>query len=121
MKKIIICVALLGAVSIGSMAFINNSHDDPPAQQTETTGGQNDRYDSREDGHRHGRHGGCCGRYNNNEDCKRYECCDYRQQCDACRDNCCTLENCHEDGNICQECAECHNNHRHNRAHRHCR
>ncbi len=74
MKKIIISLVLLGAVSLGAMAVMQNRPDEPPVRRTEAR-----HYGNCGRGHcdvsrHHGRHADNCARY---RDCGRR------------RDNCC--------------------------------
>lgn len=91
MKKIIISLVLLGAVSLGAMAVMQNRPDEPPVRRTEAR-----HYSNCGRGHcdvsRHrGRHADNCARY---RDCgrRRDNCCrraDY--DCGVCRGERCTL------------------------------
>lgn len=120
MKKFIVSLTLLGLVSIGSMAFINNVDDNPPSRRKARTYDRNTDDAYRNDGYRHHRRGGCCGQGDRRDDRRRYECCDVQYDCGACHDNRCTVEDCHRNGNLCGQCAEWCDNHR-NHGHRHCR
>lgn len=106
MKKFIISLALLGLVSAGSMAFINNTHDDPPVNRSSQYSGQYNDDVYRNDGYRHYRRGGCCGRYDYCDNQRRYECCDIQYDCGACHADRCTVENCHRNDTLCDECAQ---------------
>lgn len=91
MKKIIISLVLLGAVSLGAMAVMQNRPDEPPVRRTEAR-----HYGNCGRGHcdvsrHHGRHADNCARY---RDCgrRRDNCCrraDY--DCGVCRGERCTL------------------------------
>lgn len=99
MKKFIVSLTLLGLVSIGSMAFINNVDDNPPSRRQARTYDRNTDDAYRNDGYRHHRRGGCCGQGDRRDDRRRYECCDVQYDCGACHDNRCTVEDCHRNGN----------------------
>lgn len=106
MKKVIISLALLGMVSAGAMAFIGNTYDDPPANRTSHYSGQDNDDVYRDYGYRHHRRGGCCGRYDSRDSQRRYECCDIQYDCRACHNDRCTVDNCHHNGTLCDECAQ---------------
>ena len=91
MKKIIISLVLLGAVSLGAMAVMQNRPDEPPVRRTEARHyGNCDRRHCDVSRH-HGRHADNCACY---RDCgrRRDNCCrrtDY--DCGVCRGERCTL------------------------------
>ena len=113
MKKIIISVVLLGAVSLGSMAFIQNDGDEPRRPRTAARHGH---YDCRGYGHddcgyrddyrRYDRRGGCCGHQRGRGYRRSEWCCDEAYDCGACRQERCTVRGCHENGRLCEQCAE---------------
>ena len=106
MKKFIVSLTLLGVFSVGTMAFIGHDNDEPPTRQTEQRRGHCGWYDSRDGHHRHHRRGGCCGDYRRNDDRRNYGCCDERYGCGACQYDRCTVDGCHERGEMCPAGAE---------------
>ena len=111
MKKVLISLALLGAVSVGTMAFVNNTCDEPPSRDTELRQERHGWHGGHGDYRHHRRHGGCCGRERYRDDRRGYDCCGYRQECGACRYERCTSADCHRGGELCQACAEWHERH----------
>ncbi len=112
MKKIVISLVLLGAVSVGTMAFVSTGNDNPPQRNTEYRNERNGHYGHCGEYRNHGRHGGCCGRERYCDDRRRYDCCGYGQECGACRHDRCTSADCHRGGELCAPCAEWHNGHK---------
>lgn len=62
MKKTMIVLALLGLVSVGTMAFVEKGNDEPPSRDRELRYERHGCYGHYDGDHRHGRRGGCCGR-----------------------------------------------------------
>lgn len=120
MKKFVVSLALLGLVSVGSMAFISNGGDNPPESRRTAVDGRSNDDVYRQRGHRHHRRGGCCGDNDRRDDRRRYGCCEVEYDCGACRDKRCTVDGCHRGDKLCDQCAEWCDGHRH-RGHRHCR
>lgn len=112
MKKIIISAFLLGAVSLGSMAFIQQGSDEPPVRRTEARHGHHDCREYRDDCPRYQRRGGCCGQQQRRECRRNQECCSADYDCGACRYDHCTVDGCHENGRLCEQCAEWNDRHR---------
>lgn len=112
MKKTVILLALLGLVSVGTMAFVDNGNDNPPSRGCEFRHGHHGCHGHDGEARRHGNGGGCCGS-ERSRDCRQgYDCCGYRQQCGACSADSCTSEGCHRNGELCPSCAEWHNGHK---------
>lgn len=112
MKKIIISAFLLGAVSLGSMAFIQQGSDEPPVRRTEARGPHYDDCEYRDDCRHYSRRGGCCGRERVRRHRHGYGCCEESYGCDACRYDRCTVRGCHERGELCEACAEWYDRHK---------
>lgn len=113
MKKIIISVVLLGAVSLGSMAFIQTDNDEPRRPRTEVRHGRHAGHGYchedcgyRDDNRRYDRRGGCCGGRSGRDYRRSGWCCDGAYDCGACRRERCTVDGCHENGRLCGPCAE---------------
>ena len=118
MRKIVISIALLGVFSIGSMAFIRASADEPPVRRSEVRHGGYGSHEHHGERYGRGRQGGCCGRYRCDDSRRDYDCCDGRYRCGACYDDHCTVDGCHESGKLCPQCAEWLDSHRRDRARR---
>ena len=106
MRKFIVSTFLLGAVSLGSMAFIQHGGDEPPVRRTEARHGHHDYREYRDDCPRYSRRGGCCGHRQGRGYRRNHDCCDAAYDCGACRYDRCTVRGCHESGSLCEQCAE---------------
>ena len=112
MKKTMIVLALLGLVSVGTMAFVEKGTDEPPSRDRELRYERHGCYGHYDGDHRHGRRGGCCGRERYRDRRGGYDYCDYRQECGACHYDRCTSADCHRNGELCPSCAEWYNSHK---------
>lgn len=91
MKKIIISLVLLGAVSLGSMAVMQNRPDEPPVRRTEARHYDNGARHHRDVNRHHGRHAGDCARYRDCGHRRGYGCRGAAYDCGVCRGERCTL------------------------------